>query len=89
VKHEPTALILVDVQRGMRDPAAGNRAHGGQLGFDTIVLSDASITFAKQDHAGVPRSADEVHAISLANLDGEYAAVMSTAQIVWNPQWQP
>ena len=54
----------------------------GNLGFDTIVVSDACFTFAKKDHAGVPRSADEVHAMSLANLEGEYAAVMSTAQII-------
>lgn len=54
----------------------------GNLGFDTIVVSDACFTFAKKDYAGVPRSADEVHAMSLANLEGEYAAVMSTAQII-------
>lgn len=54
----------------------------GNLGFDTIVVSDACFTFAKTDHGGVPRSADEVHAMSLANLEGEYATVMSTAQLL-------
>jgi len=54
----------------------------GNLGCDTIVVSDATFTFAKKDYAGVPRSADEVQAMSLANLDGEYAAVMSTAEVV-------
>lgn len=52
----------------------------GNLGFKTIVISDATFTFAKRDYAGVQRSADEVHAMSLANLDGEYASVMSTAE---------
>lgn len=54
----------------------------GNLGFETVVVSDATFTFAKKDHAGVPRTADEVHAMSLANLDGEYAAVMSTAEVI-------
>lgn len=54
----------------------------GNLGFDTIVVSDACFTFAKKDYAGVQRSADELHAMSLANLEGEYAAVMSTAELL-------
>lgn len=51
----------------------------GNLGFHTIVVSDATFTFAKRDYSGVLRSADEVHAMSLANLDSEYASIMSTA----------
>jgi catechol 2,3-dioxygenase-like lactoylglutathione lyase family enzyme len=54
----------------------------GNLGFEAVVVSDATFTFAKKDHAGVPRAADEVHAMSLANLEGEYAAVMSTTEVV-------
>lgn len=54
----------------------------GNLGFKTIVISDATFTFAKNDYAGVRRSADEVHAMSLANLDGEYASVMTTADAI-------
>ncbi|MDY0162876.1 cysteine hydrolase family protein [Desulfobotulus sp.] len=54
----------------------------GNLGFKTIVVSDATFTFAKKDYRGVLRSADEVHAMSLANLDGEYASVLSTAEII-------
>jgi len=51
----------------------------GNLGFKTFVVSDATFTFAKKDYAGVQRSADEVHAMSLANLDDEYATVLDTA----------
>jgi hypothetical protein len=43
------------------------------------VLADATFAFAKTDYAGTPRSADEVHAMSLANLDREYAAITDTA----------
>jgi nicotinamidase-related amidase len=43
----------------------------GNLGFNTIVVSDGTFTFGKADFAGTLRSAEEVHAMSLANLDGE------------------
>lgn len=54
----------------------------GNLGFVTWVISDATYTFDKVDFAGVRRTAGEVHAMSLANLQGEYATVLSTAQML-------
>ncbi|MBZ5488948.1 cysteine hydrolase [Halomonas aquamarina] len=54
----------------------------GNLGFDTQVVADATFTFAKQDHAGVYRSADEVHAMSLANLEGEYARILYVEHVL-------
>lgn len=50
----------------------------GNLGFETIVVADATFAFAKQDYTGALRSASEVHAMSLANLSGEYAIALST-----------
>ena len=55
---------------------------GGNLGFEVIVAHDACFTFDQVDFFGTPRSAEEVHAMSLANLHGEYATVLSTAQIL-------
>jgi nicotinamidase-related amidase len=52
----------------------------GNLGFAVTVAADACFTFARPDHKGVPRSADEVHAMSLANLEGEYATIASAAE---------
>lgn len=54
----------------------------GDLGFRTTVVSDATFAFAKVDFHGVPRTADEVHAMSLANLDGEYATVLDTDAVL-------
>jgi len=54
----------------------------GNLGFETYVVSDATATFGRRDFHGTWRTADEVHAMSLANLDGEYAAIMTTEAIV-------
>jgi nicotinamidase-related amidase len=53
----------------------------GNLGFRTWVAEDACYTFAKTDFAGRPRSAEEVHAMAMANLQGEYATVSSSATL--------
>lgn len=57
----------------------------GNLGFRVSVPADACFAFARHDHAGVARSADEVHAMSLANLAGEYATVVRTADALRLP----
>jgi nicotinamidase-related amidase len=54
----------------------------GNLGFNTYLVGDACFTFARPDFAGRLRSAEEVHAMSLANLDGEYCTVVSTDAIL-------
>ena len=54
----------------------------GNLGFDTIVVSDATATFGRHDFDGQWRTAAEVHAMSLANLSGEYASVLSTTELL-------
>lgn len=54
----------------------------GCLGYETYVAADATATFDKRDYTGTLRSADEVHALSLANLHGEYATVVSCAELV-------
>ncbi|MGD1070779.1 MAG: cysteine hydrolase family protein [Bryobacteraceae bacterium] len=54
----------------------------GNLGFKTFLIEDATFTFGRSDWHGVWRSADEVHAMSLANLDREYCSVIRTDQIL-------
>ncbi|TZG24617.1 cysteine hydrolase family protein [Sphingomonas montanisoli] len=56
--------------------------HAGNLDFDVLLVEDACFTFGKADWSGAPRSADEVHAMSLANLDGEYCRVVRTADLI-------
>jgi len=55
----------------------------GCRGFRTYVVEDACFTFAKRDYRGRLRSAEAVHDMSLANLDGEYAEVVSSQR--WLP----
>ena len=54
----------------------------GNLGFNVYLVNDACFTFARPDFRGRLRSADEVHSMSLANLDGEYCKVVNTADVV-------
>jgi nicotinamidase-related amidase len=54
----------------------------GNLGFHTYLVADACFTFARPDFEGRMRSAAEVHAMSLANLDGEYCKVVNTPDLL-------
>ena len=54
----------------------------GNLGFETYLVEDACFTYARPDWAGRLRTADEVHAMSLANLHGEYCTVLTTAEVL-------
>lgn len=56
---------------------------GGCIGFNMIVVEDACFAFAKTDYAGVPRAAEEVHAMSLANLNGEYAVIVHSSELTF------
>jgi nicotinamidase-related amidase len=50
----------------------------GNLGFNTYLVSDATSTADKQGLDGRIWPAADVHALSLANMHGEYATVIST-----------
>jgi nicotinamidase-related amidase len=54
----------------------------GNLGFDAFLVEDACFTFARKDWNGRSCTADEVHAMSLANVDGEYCVVTQTAAVL-------
>ena len=96
-KHAPCAFIGTGLEatlreRGIHDlviagvitnnSVEATARVAGDLGFRTIVASDATFTFGRTDFRGVFRSADEVHAMSLANLQGEYADVLATDEII-------
>ena len=54
----------------------------GNLGFNTFLVEDGCFTFGRKDWTGTTRAASEVHAMSLANLDGEYCMVTRTAEVL-------
>jgi nicotinamidase-related amidase/chorismate mutase len=54
----------------------------GNLGYLTYVVSDATATFDMIAFDGASRSGEEVHALSLANVNGEYARVVTTSEVL-------
>jgi nicotinamidase-related amidase len=88
--HTPLQSIL-DAQEIRRIAVAGVITNNsveatvrmcGNLGYETVLVSDGCYTFARPDFDGRMRSAEEVHAMSLANLDGEYCRVLTTRQLL-------
>jgi nicotinamidase-related amidase len=54
----------------------------GNLGYNTVVVSDATAAFRLNGLNGENIPAQVVHEISLATLNGEFAEVLSTAVIL-------
>ena len=73
-----TSVVIVGVSTNNSVESTARTA--GNLGFKTLVVSDATFAFAKTDFDGKARTAEEVHAMALANLHGEYATVVASAE---------
>lgn len=52
------------------------------LGFDSIIASDATAAFARVAPDGRQWSADDIHSSALASLHGEFATALSTDEIL-------
>ncbi|MGO2355737.1 MAG: cysteine hydrolase family protein [Marinomonas foliarum] len=91
-KSVPDAFVFSDLEKWLREQdvqtllvvgvSTNNSVEStvrsaGNLGFKTYVVGSACFAFEKEDFFGQSRSADEVHAMSLANLHGEYATVIT------------
>ncbi|QYG08696.1 cysteine hydrolase family protein [Janthinobacterium sp. PAMC25594] len=71
-----SSVVIVGVSTNNSVESTARTA--GNLGFKTFVVPDGTYAYAKTDFNGVERSAEEVHAMALANLDGEYASIISS-----------
>jgi len=54
----------------------------GNLGFNVNLIGDACATFARIGSDGQKYSAEEIHAISLANIHNEFCLVRNTEEFV-------
>lgn len=96
-KNVPDAFALSGLERWLRirtierlvivgvaseNSVESTARSAGNLGFHAWVAHDACYTFAKTDFVGQPRSAEEVHAMAMANLQGEYAHVLGSAELL-------
>lgn len=77
---QQTLLVVVGVITNNSVEATVRMA--GNLGFDTFLVEDGCFTFARRDWNGQVRTASEVHAMSLANMDGEYCTVTRTSEVL-------
>jgi nicotinamidase-related amidase len=97
VKHTNSAFIGTELDRLLRlakistlvilgvitnNSLEATARMAGNLGFDTYLVEDASFTFARKDYRGRLRTAEEVHDMSLANLNGQYCTVTQTEEVL-------
>lgn len=97
VKHTPSAFAGTELTALLEAQAIGQLVLTGfitnnsvettarvaaTLGFQVRVVADATATFDRRDLDGRLWSAEDVHALSLSNLSGEYATVVTTDQIL-------
>lgn len=54
----------------------------GNLGYRSLVVADATASVETVDLRGVRWDAEDVHALSLAHMSGEYARVVSTEDLL-------
>jgi nicotinamidase-related amidase len=54
----------------------------GNFGFDACLVRDATWTFDRVGPDGDAHSAEAIHAMTLSNLNGEFARIVSTADVV-------
>jgi len=54
----------------------------GNLGFDVTLVSDATATFDRNGEDGTHYSADQIHKVHLASLNGEFCKVQSSKEVL-------
>jgi nicotinamidase-related amidase len=54
----------------------------GNLGFDACLVRDATWTFDRVGPDGDAHSAEDIHAMTLANLNGEFARIASASEVI-------
>lgn len=54
----------------------------GNLGFDARLVRDATWTFERIGPDGDAHSAEAIHAMTLSNLNGEFARIVTTGEVI-------
>jgi nicotinamidase-related amidase len=96
-KHVNTAFIGTDLEERLRVQGidtvvitglttdhcvSATTRMAGDLGFRTYLVSDATATFDRAGPDGVVYQAEDVHGVSLASLDREFATVVDTDSVL-------
>ncbi len=96
VKHVNSSFIGTDLEARLRDAgvdalviAGATTNHcvetttrmAGNLGFRTLLVRDACFTFDRTGPDGEHHRAADIHAMTLANLTGEFARIVTAADV--------
>ena len=97
VKQVNSAFIGTDLEQRLRAQGIGavvicgattnhcvetTTRMAGNLGFDTRLVRDATWTFDRVGPDGDAHTAEEIHAMTLANLNGEFARIVTSAEAI-------
>jgi nicotinamidase-related amidase len=97
VKSVNSAFIGTDLEERLREAGAATLViagvttnhcvettarMAGNLGFDTRLAADACYTFDRTGHSGRHETAEDIHAMTLSNLDGEFATIETTDSLL-------
>jgi nicotinamidase-related amidase len=52
------------------------------LGFEVILINDATAAFERNGYDGVHYSGEQIHRVNLVSLDGEFCRIRSTAELL-------
>jgi nicotinamidase-related amidase len=96
-KHVNSAFIGSDLERQLREAGyqklvivglttphcvSTTTRMAGNLGFQTYVVADATAAFDLVGHDGHRYTAEQIHAVSLATLNEEFATIIETNELL-------
>lgn len=96
-KHVNSAFIGTDLEQQLREHGydtliivglttphcvSTTTRMAGNLGFQTFIVSDATAAFDVVGHDGRQYTAQEIHDVSLATVNGEFATVVATQKLL-------